>query len=161
MRYYYFLILFCLLCSCQFFQMERQTSEYILQEELKTINWHEVDVYPIFSDCKALDQDEQPDCFIEILHQKITNSIQRYAYEYSKPDFKELKFTIQVDKENKLDFNMDTLTVGFESDESYQIFKNYIQEGLDSIQVIEPALKRGIPVTTKFELPVLFIKENQ
>lgn len=147
--------------SCEFFQTERLTSDVILQEELKAIDWHEVDAYPVFLDCKSLSQEEHLQCFVDALHRKVTHSMQRYAYNNPIDNICKLNILIKIDNEKNLHFTISSDSSVYKSEDNFQLLHTYIQEGLDSLQVIEPALKRGIPVTTEFALPVIFAQENE
>lgn len=161
MKHLYLLLLACLMSSCEFFQMERRTSDVILEEEIQALDWDEVDVYPVFSTCRNLPEAEQLDCFVASLHNKVTHSMQRYAKKHYIDSLTQVNIQITIDKDKKLSFTTDADTVAFKSTTNLQLLLANIQEGLDSLQVIEPALKRGIPVTTKFALPIIFTQENE
>lgn len=161
MKHFCLLLLACIFSSCEFFQMERRTSDVILEEEIQALDWNEVDVYPVFSNCQDLQEAEQLDCFVTSLHDKVTHSMQRYAQMHYIDSLTQLDIEITIDKNKNLSFTTDADTIAFKSAENLQLLLTNIQEGLDSLQVTEPALKRGIPVTTKFALPIIFIQENE
>lgn len=147
--------------SCGYFQIERRTSDAILEEEIQAIDWAEVDAYPVFAGCSDLSESEHLNCFVNSLHNKVTHSMQRYAQELHIDSLGQLNIQITIDKDRELSFITDADTVAFKSTENLRLFLLYIQEGLDSLEVVEPAIKRGIPVTTKFALPIHFTYENE
>src|SRR5690554_7083907 len=80
MKYFYLLLIGCLMSSCDFFQMEKRTSsDLILEEELHTINWQEVDAYPVFQNCKEITDSDPLECFTQALHNKVLHGMRRYA----------------------------------------------------------------------------------
>ena len=52
-----FLIFFCL-NSCDYFDKKKVNADDLLNQELKTFNWNEVDVYPSFTTCDSSDVKE-------------------------------------------------------------------------------------------------------
>lgn len=54
----------CVFASCQYFSTEKISSESIYEEELKSINWTDVDTFPAFPGCDDLiAQEAQKNCF--------------------------------------------------------------------------------------------------
>lgn len=162
MKYFYLLLIGCLMSSCDFFQMEKRTSsDLILEEELHTINWQEVDAYPVFQNCKEITDSDPLECFTQALHNKVLHGMRRYAQtnELDSPMELDILITIDVDKNLRFTFNSDT--IAFKSPIGLSLLRKSIQEGLDSLVVVEPAFKRGIPVTTEFALPIIFTQENE
>ena len=50
--------------SCQFFETEKISSETFLKDEIKSINWKDVDQYPIFLNCDTFtEKKQQKSCF--------------------------------------------------------------------------------------------------
>lgn len=147
--------------SCEFFQIEKYTSDYLLEEEIQAMNWEEVDVYPIFKGCEDLEQTDHVSCFVSSLHSKVSNGVQRYAQLHALDSLTEINIQITVAKERELSFSVDNAASLFKTASNLEAFTAYLQEGLDSLQVLEPAFKRGVPVTTVFALPIIFSQENE
>lgn len=148
--------------SCEFFQMEERTSsDAILEEELHTINWQEVDTYPVFKECSSATESKQLECFTEALHKKILHGMQRYAQTNELDSVVKLNILITIDTNRNLSFTTDVDSLAFHSAASLKRFNKCIQDGLDSLEVVEPSFKRGIPVTTEFALPIIFTQENE
>lgn len=148
--------------SCDFFRMEKRTSsDLILEEELHSINWQEVDAYPVFQDCKETNDSNQLKCFTEALHNKVINGMRRYAQTNELDSLTELDILITIDVDRSLSFTIHSDTLAFKTASSVEFLRKSIQEGLDSLLVVEPAFKRGIPVTTQFALPIVFTQENE
>ena len=139
--------------SCQFFD-KKTSKDKLLQKELKSINWKQVDEFPMIVECeKLVDDAQQRQCFFEFLSADIKARIKK-----SMPDKTILTDTIFV--------NVTVLAnskVLFESQNSYK--KNVLNSAkIDSILKIDtidspkitPALKRGMIVKSEFVLPIVF-----
>ena len=57
-------VLSVLIPSCQFFETEKISSETFLKEEIKSINWKDVDQHPVFLNCESFtEKKQQKNCF--------------------------------------------------------------------------------------------------
>ncbi|HET7360602.1 MAG TPA: hypothetical protein VFI78_01575 [Salinimicrobium sp.] len=140
--------------SCNEFQTEKLTSEEILTLERKQLNWHEVDQYPAFKNCREITEAEAAKaCFEE----KVT----RYVYAHlsqKRPvvtqnvnDTIWLQLVISEEGVPAIDsVEMDSLVI-----KQLPNIKLWLTESIDSLPKIFPAIKRGIPVSTKFKMPIV------
>lgn len=140
--------------SCDF--ISQQDTSLQRQVKLDTvIDYTTVDVYPLFAECKDLNvQEAQIQCFEKNLIDKL-NSL------------------INLKKANTAYTFQDTMFVDLSVAQDYRIkianiqttpnIARYLPE-IDSVlsasvnqlpSVVQPAIKRGIPVHTQFKLPVL------
>ena len=146
--------LFIILVSCEYFNVKKTSSEAILNEELQTFNWNDVDVYPSFPVCDSLQtKDEKTACFTEVL----TNHILKYLENepiivtHSIKDTVNLQFQIsETGTLSLLNVYVDSLTVS-----EIPNIENLIYSSLDSLPKIFPAIKRGQQVKTEFKLPII------
>lgn len=147
-------ILFVLLfASCQY--IDRVPSkEQLLQEELKSINWDEVDALPSVAGCDTItDLAVQKNCFFEYLSREVQTRLdpQSLAVFYPERDTIEVKVTVYPD--SKLTFQPQ-----FAKDSiAYDTAKidSILRTRLADFPKINPAVKRGIPVKSEFILPVI------
>ena len=139
--------------SCQYFDKQIPSKEELLQKELKTINWKEVDEFPSFSQCDSVQNKEQKkNCFFEYLTQLIQErlSFDTIAVLYPQLDTIDVKVTV-----------LPNATLQFEPQLNDSL--SYDKPKIDSIirarlvgfPKVNPAIKRGIPVKTQFILPVI------
>ncbi len=144
--------------SCQFFETEQISSETIIENEIKSINWNDVDSYPIFKECEDVSgKQETKSCFETTLASHLYNSIEVENIVVSTDLDQRVLINFQINEKG----NISVSEIEIDSVLQAQIpfLKNNILRGLDSIQPIAPAYKRGIPVKTSFQLPLL-IKTN-
>lgn len=152
------LLLLVMLTSCELFQTKKVSSDEILNEESRELNWHEVDQYPAFSECREiLEEEAAKACF--------GNKVASYIYarlDRKQPVVTEalndtvMLYIIVSDKGRPV---IDS--VGIDSSVAHHLpkIRTWIQESVDSLPKIYPASKRGIPVATKFKLPIVIQAE--
>jgi hypothetical protein len=147
-------LLFLVTTSCDYFDVKKTSSEAILNEELKTFNWSEVDEYPSFSICESeASKTAKKRCFQNTLIQAITENIQIDTIVVSQNLSDTLVIKFQISDKGKLsvlDFKVDSIVLS-----EIPKIRQLINSGLDSLPRIYPAIKRGQQVKTEFTLPVV------
>lgn len=144
--------------SCQFFETEKISSETFLEEEIKAINWKEVDQYPVFQNCEnETEKEQQKPCFETTIINHLYQSIQSEKTTV----LKDINETIIIDfmVNEKGELSISTMKIDSVLSNQLPLLENKIIQGIDSLQPIAPAYKRGIPVKTTFKLPIV-IKTN-
>jgi hypothetical protein len=154
MKQGYFVLLFLVITSCDYFDVKKTSSEAILNEELKTFNWSEVDEYPSFSICdNESSKAGKKNCFQNTLIQVITENIRADTIIVSQNLNDTLVIKFQISEKGKLsvlDFKVDSLTLA-----EIPNIKQLVNNSLDALPKIYPAIKRGQQVKTEFILPVI------
>ena len=140
--------------SCDFISPEKTALRNTMALDT-VIDYNEVDVYPLFMDCNNCDTSEKQNlCFeMELIRQlqKITLDIELGANDQIRDT---VMVDILVDTEGKISIS--------------EIHKSeYILEALPELDsllyqsiaelpaAVQPSLKRGIPVTSMFKLPIV------
>lgn len=145
--------------SCQFFETEKISSEAFYQEELKTIDWNDVDQYPVFSVCEDISEKEaQKNCFIAnlstSLYETASRNVSRTHLTINSTVF--LEFSISEKGELMVSsIEMDSTVAA-----TFPRLKDALNSRIDSIRLVAPAYKRGVPVRTEFTLPIDIITED-
>jgi hypothetical protein len=132
-------LLFLMLCSCEYFNVKKVSSESILEEELQTFNWNDVDEYPTFSE--------------QTLSGFITGYLQKDAIIVTQDIYDTISLNFKVTDKGDLillDTKMDSLTHN-----EIPNINQLLAESLNSLPTIFPAIKRGQHVTTEFTLPII------
>lgn len=154
MKQFCVFILVLMLTSCEYFNVKKTSSEAILQEELQTFNWNDVDVYPTFSSCDSLvTKPEKKECFESQLTNQIFNFLQHENIVVSQDINDTINLKFQVSEKGELtllNFELDSLTM-----HEMPNIKTLINQSLDSLPKIFPAIKRAQQVKTEFELPII------
>lgn len=126
----------------------------LLQKELKSINWKEVDEYPSVVDCEKIDNKAQrQQCFFEVLTQLIQEklSVDTLSVLYPELDTIEVKVTVFPNATMQFEPQFPKDSVAYDTIKIDSILK----ARLIDFPKINPALKRGIPVKSQFILPVI------
>ncbi|WP_317173247.1 hypothetical protein [Aestuariibaculum sediminum] len=134
--------------------MKKTSSEAILNEELKTFNWNDVDEYPSFSVCDSLvERDQKQVCFSEILTAHILEYLQREMIVVTKDVNDTINLAFKLSERGDLtlvDANIDSLTLAEIPD-----LKQLITKSLVALPKIYPASKHGQQVKTAFNFPII------
>lgn len=152
---YYSLFLFIIFFnSCQFFDIQSPSEKELLQKELKSINWKEVDEYPSFVDCNQIEgKAERQKCFFQFLTELIQEKIRidTLTTLYPELDTIEVKVTIYPNSRIQFEPLFPKDSVAYDRVKIDSILKRR----LVGFPKVSPAIKRGIPVRTQFILPVI------
>jgi hypothetical protein len=155
MKYIFlFFSLLFLATSCQYFETEKVSSEKIYEEEIKTIDWKEVDRYPSFSNCEnTLEKPAQQDCFINTISSQVYKSLNHEGIVATREIYDTIKVNFEVSSTGVLsiiEIKIDTLL-----QKEFPNLDAWLLQSIDSLNPVAPAYKRGIPVKTQFTLPVI------
>ena len=155
-------LLFLLLAiqSCQYFEKEVPDEKQLLEQELKKINWDEVDEFPSVLQCDTIkDAEVKKQCFFDYLAQTIQERIGIDTLRIEYPEIDTINVKITVNPDSSLEF--ETL---YPNDSTALADKTKIDSILTSrlsdFPKVEPAIKRGVKVKTQFVLPVIIKMEK-
>jgi hypothetical protein len=154
LKQFSFFIVFILFNSCQYFDKQVPSEKELLQKELKSINWKEVDEYPSVVDCDKIDDKKQrQQCFFEVLTQLIQEKLcnDTLAMLYPELDTIEVKVTVFPNATMKFEPQFPKDSVAYDTVKIDSILKARLVD----FPKINPAIKRGLPVKTQFILPVI------
>lgn len=158
MRYIFFVIFCLVLTSCNYFNAKKTSTEDILNEELKSFNWNEVDEFPTFTSCDSLfTKQAKKSCFENTLANHILEGLSKekiiVSHDLNDTVFVEFRLT----KKGKISI----LNMKIEEETKYNLpnLESQIIASIDSLPEIFSAIKRGQQVNTQFKLPII-IKAN-
>jgi hypothetical protein len=140
--------------SCQYFTKQAPSKDALLQQQLKSINWNEVDEYPSVPECEKIDDKAmRQQCFFEFLASAIQQklNIDTLSVLYPELDTIKVKITVFPDATLKFEPQFPKDSVAYDAIKIDSI----LNARLVDFPKINPALKRGIPVKTQFILPVI------
>lgn len=150
------LLIYLLVCasSCDFISSGRPDYSDLLTD-VDAIDFSEVDVYPLFLDCNNCDtNDKQNLCF----EMELMRRIQANTSEYRISSYEEIKDTVKLDilvettgKISIAEIHQSSELVSMVPELDSILY----QSVADLPAVIQPSLKRGIPVNAVFQLPIV------
>ena len=148
-----FIVLFCgfLLTSCEFFKKKEFTPTVVIDT---IVDYNSVDVFPLFPTCDSIpSQEKQKICSQIKLSEHIYASLLDFEIVTSKVINDTILVKINIDKKGK------TSLTGLQSSESIKVqipkLDSLVLSGINSLPLLKPAIKRGMPVTTEFTLPIV------
>ncbi len=158
MRQLFLFILFISTTSCQYFDTEKISAETFYEEEIKTIDLSQIDTYPIFQECaNTMEKEETRLCFENELTARIAQSLSRESLKAinSLQDTLWVNFTIS----EKAIITVNEVKTDSLIHLEFPKLQEKIIQKIDSIILKAPAYKRGIPVRTSFNLPIVIRTE--
>ena len=154
MRKIWAIVMICFFASCDLLTTKDKKTEKLVSQEMQSIDWNDVDQYPLFSDCdETATKTAQKRCFEETLLLHISMTLEGSQFTVDK----EIKDTIYVDFISQSNSTITILNI-FNSDmfgDKMPEFNDRITQSLNNLPKIEPALKRGIPISAKFRIPIV------
>jgi hypothetical protein len=154
MRSTIFLLILLLATSCSYFEKQKIYSEDLLEEELQTFNWNDVDTYPTFSNCDSITSKiDKKACFQNTLVTNVNRFLEAQNIIVSDDVNDTIRLKISIDNKGVLKVD----TIKFRPETAFQIpeIDSLLRQSLKGIPKIHPAIKRGQQVKTAFELPVI------
>ncbi len=140
-----------MLSSCDTFDKKKIDTKDYLDEELKSIDWNDVDEYPTFTSCDSSNTKKQ--CFEDVLRQHLNDYLSKQSIIVREDVSDTISLKIHID-------NQGTFTL--KSIESSEITKlqipqldSLLRHSFDSLPKIYPAIKRSQQVATEFNLPIV------
>ena len=150
LRIFSLLLLFLFITSCDKFSYSKNKN---LQVVDTIVDFSSVDFSPSFKVCDSLiDKHQKSDCFRTNIHQKIGAELQNYQF-IIRDSISEIVYVdLLITSKGK---------IVLEAMESSEEIKNQLPKldsvlriSVDKIPNVYAAIKRGIPVTTKYRLPI-------
>lgn len=160
MKYFFLFLVLLSFHSCQYFEKQVPSEKELLQKELKSINWKEVDEYPSVANCeKIADKKLRQQCFFQVMSQLIEEklNIDTLSILYPELDTIEVKVTVYPNSTMKFEPQFPRDSVAYDTIKIDSI----LHARLVNFPKINPALKRGLPVKTQFILPVILKEKTE
>lgn len=147
------ILLIILLCffSCDKFSFKKNIEAQVLDT---IVNFSAVDTSPSFKNCDNLiDKEEMSNCFRNTIHKKIGEEL--LIHEFAIKD--SISEIIYVDLliDSKGEIILQSIDSSEEIKDQLPKLDSILEVSISKIPNIYPAIKRGIPVTTKYRLPIL------
>jgi len=160
LKHFFLFIVFIFFNSCQYFEKKVPSEKELLQKELKSINWKEVDEYPTVADCETItDKKERQKCFFDVMSQLIQEKLNVDSLSIMYPDLDTIQVKVTIFPNSKMKFEPE-----FQKDSvAYDTIRidSILHARLVDFPKVNPAIKRGLPVKTQFILPVIIKAKNE
>lgn len=147
-------VCFILLVSCELLGDGVPRKEQLVKEEMESINWNDVDRYPLFDGCdETKDKEIQKQCFETTFIGHLLDTLQKQKMVVHKALHDTVNVQLLIDQQGVLSI------LSIEKSELVQKqipqLDSIIAQSLTTLPTLYPALKRDIPVATKLNLPIV------
>ena len=152
-----FALIFCFtVCfSCQYIEKKKLNSDVILEQELQTFKWDEVDQYPTFETCdEDHSYEDNKACFESIFTTHIFEVLKNSDMVVLDTENDTILVNFLVSKTGKI--TLSSLDVSQLSKASTQNLNEILSASLLELPKLYPAIKRSQHVQTVFQLPIIF-----
>jgi len=151
-----FALIFCfIICfSCQYFEKKKLNSDVILEQELQTFKWDEVDQYPTFETCDDDNNYEgNKTCFESIFTTHIFEVLKDSDMAFLDSENDTILVNFLVSKKGQI--TISNLYASQLSEVSIQNLNEILSASLLELPKLYPAIKRSQHVQTVFQLPII------
>lgn len=153
MRIFLIVLVFFGLCSCNFFESKEKRTQELINSQLREIDWNSIDSYPLFLDCdETAPKELQRQCFEERLTAHFEETLNQFEFIVDSDDNPVVAVIFVIDTEGDIEI------LEIEKDrfilKQMPEFDGIITQSLKTVPEIVPALKRGVPVSTKFRIHI-------
>ena len=123
------------------------------------VDFTSVDLSPSFSVCDSLvDKEKKSDCFRKTIHQKIGEELQKHEFQTNDSINETIFVDILINSKGEIQF--ESLTSNNVISKALTDLDSLLENAVNNLPKIYPAIKRGIPVTTKYQLPIQILVQN-
>ncbi|AMC11848.1 hypothetical protein Lupro_11485 [Lutibacter profundi] len=146
------LFLMSLLVSCSYF--EKKLERKPIQEVDTIVDFSTVDAFPLFPNCKDIpSRRKQQICFQLEMSQYIYAFLKQFKLNAKEKvnDTVLVKLKVNILGETSLS----SIQISKETKELLPNLDSLIKTSLQSLPTLQPAIKRNMPVTTEFTLPII------
>jgi len=150
----YLLCCFGLLVSCELFMSQEEKAQKLVNEDLLSIDWNDVDQYPLFDVCdETAVKAAQRECFQNVMADYLAEVLAELSFEVEQDVNDTVYIDFLVDEHGFISvFELDHSIGALKGMED---FNGILTKRLNHLATVAPALKRGTPVSLRFRLPLL------
>jgi hypothetical protein len=151
-NYFIFFLMAYLALSCDFLKEKLQED---LRSQLDTvIDYHQVDALPAFPFCKdLLDTEEQNNCFRNRLHLQLSENLSTHTFAVSNTLFETVRVRLRIDSSGTSELL--SIASSERVKKELPLLDSLLRKSIANLPVVFPAIKRGIPVATVHEIPII------
>ena len=156
------IIIFCFLTiSCEFdFQIDKKiTADEFINEELKSLDWKDVDQYPVFENCLEINNvKNKNNCFVETITSSFRENLKTNNLVLNRTLIDTVRMVLKVDKIGKI--SIDNMTISDQNNKYKEVITKSFENTVSSLPKLYPAIKRGQEVDVIFNIPIIISTEN-
>lgn len=146
-----YLFLSLLFSSCYLFNNSKKK---IIEQEIDTINFSEVDVYPSFKICDSIiNNEDKKKCFQITIHQYLSQNLKTLMVSSISSKINE-KIIIYISIKKNGEITLDEIVCSDYLKKEFPELNQILIHSINQLPRVFPALKRGIPVNSQYQIPI-------
>lgn len=140
--------------GCKNFEVRKLSSDELVREELEQIDWESLDSYPSFEVCdNQTDKMQKRQCFEQEVAKHIFEYLQKHEVVLKDSIKEQVELILIVSAEGNI--ALDDIALSSQLENQIPEIKNWLKQAVEQLPAIYPAEKRGIPVKSKYKLPLV------
>lgn len=140
--------------SCDYFNSKKVSPDEIVRKEIKSINWNDVDRYPLFETCdETATRDEQKDCFQQEFVSHFYKTLKNHQLVVRRNIRDTVKVHLLID--NRGEISIVSINKSETTEKLLPALDGLMELTVSRLPKVYPALKRDIPVSTRVVMPVV------
>ena len=149
-----FTLLICsiLVLSCSY--IEQHTKRAPIQKIDTIVDFNSVDSYPLFPNCEEIpSREKQQICFQMEMSQHIYASLKEFELSVKDSLNDTILVKLKIDALGKT--SLSSIQISEKTRELLPNFDSIVTVSLQNLPNLQPAIKRNMPVSTEFTLPIV------
>ncbi|MDY0780688.1 hypothetical protein [Tenacibaculum sp. IB213877] len=148
-----FLFLMMICSSCNYFSADKKVNFQPLDT---IVDFSTVDAAPAFKNCEKLIEFKRTDCFRKTMQNVMAKSLENISLKLNEEITETVIVTLHINKMGKV--SLKEIHYPFVLNKNSH-FTNEIEQAVQNLPILKPAIKRDIPVATEYKLPIqIFVK---
>lgn len=148
------LILVGTLIGCKNFQTKKLSPDQIVEEEMEHMDFEALDSYPSFEICdKKIDKAAKRQCFEKEVSKRIYKTLGKHVVILKDSIYEKIELTITISAQGKA--KLAELSISDRLEHQIPDIKKWLNQGVTDLSDIYPAEKRGVPVSSRFKIPLI------
>lgn len=153
LRVFSFLVVIIFCTSCDYFSMNQKKNTSTKNSLDTVVDLHSVDVSPSFSVCDSLiEKTKKTNCFRTTIHQLITEKLSDNKLTSEDAIDETINVHLLINSKGTIIFKELQSSERIKND--FPQLDSLLKISIENLPKIYPATKRGIPVTTQYQLPI-------
>ncbi|WP_375239887.1 hypothetical protein [Aurantibacter sp.] len=143
-----------LLTSCNYFESKKISKDNIVEQELKTFAWNEVDTYPSFKICDSFETEAlKKTCFETEINNQVFDALKNTNVDVYDAFSETIELQLIISEKGT--FSISSLKISDSLRVVIPEINKILSNSITSLPQAYPAIKRGQHVKTQFVLPIL------
>lgn len=156
MRFLSFVLMIILFNSCDYFSLRRKSDYDKINPKLDTTT---VDIPPSLGRCNTLiDKQEKTTCFYKEMSKAFAEILQDEDIKVKRDLDETVNLVIRIDSNGKS--SLKSIDASENIYKEIPNFKQLIEKAVDNLPQIVAAVKKEVPVTTEYRLPIKVTLKN-